>query len=115
MVGRMKIPLQMIYAGLCVAGSLLPLSQFAPWLRLNGLAIPLLVQQAFGSPIAAFAWLDVLLSAAALLMFIAIEGRRLGMSRLWLPVVGLLTVGVSLALPLFLLMRENHLERIKAS
>jgi hypothetical protein len=32
------------------------------------------------------------------------------MKRIWLPVLGTLTVGVSLGLPLFLLMREMHRE-----
>lgn len=32
------------------------------------------------------------------------------MQRLWMPVAGTLVVGVSLGLPLFLLLREIHIE-----
>ncbi|NKF23120.1 DUF2834 domain-containing protein [Solimonas sp. C16B3] len=104
-----------LYATLCVAGTVLPLLSFAPWLREHGLAIPLLLQQAFAEPISAFAWMDVLVSAAALLALIVVEGRRLGMRHLWLPIVGLFAVGVSLGLPLFLLLRELHLCGLRKS
>lgn len=103
------------YSILCVIGVVLPLSQFAPWLHQNGLNIPLFVSEAFGNRIAAFAWLDVLISAVVVLFFIIWEGRRLGMTNLWMPVVGLFSVGVSFGLPLFLLLRETHLSAAKKS
>jgi hypothetical protein len=37
---------------------------------------------------------------------VGVEGRRAGLGRRWVPVVATLAVGVSLALPLFLYMRE---------
>lgn len=55
--------MKLIYALLAVLGTIIPLYQFIPWLAENGLNIPLLFQQAFGSEIAAFAWFDVLISA----------------------------------------------------
>ncbi|MEI2453523.1 DUF2834 domain-containing protein [Lysobacter firmicutimachus] len=97
-----------VYALLCVAGTLWPLAQFAPWLSEHGLDLPLLIRQATASPVAAFAWSDVLVSGAVVVALILVEGRRLGMRRLWLPLLGL-GVGVSLALPLFLFLRERHL------
>lgn len=107
--------LRAAYAVLALAGTLLPLSQFAPWLAAHGLAVPLLLQQAFGAPVAAFAWFDVLVSAAALLLFMLVEAHRLGMPRPWLPILGLCLVGVSLALPLFLFLREGHAGRASSS
>ena len=103
--------MQATYLLLSVLGTLVPLSQFVPWLVKNGLAVPLLLQQAFWSPISAFAWADVLVSAVVVVVFIRTEGRRLRMSSLWAPVVALCVVGVSLALPLFLFMRERHIAR----
>lgn len=100
-----------LYLLLCIAGTLLPLSQFGPWLLDHGLAFPLLVEQAFATPIAGFAWMDVLVSAIVVLVFVVVEGRRLQMRFLWLPFLAMFTVGVSLALPLFLLMREFALNR----
>jgi hypothetical protein len=46
----------------------------------------------------------------ALLVFTRIESKRLGIRRRWLVVVAVLTVGVSLGLPLFLYLRELELE-----
>ena len=100
-----------LYSILCVIGTVLPLSKFGPWLFEHGLAVPLLIHQAFATPIAAFAWLDVLVSAVVVLIFVVVEGRRLRMRFLWLPFLAMFTVGVSLALPLFLLMREFALQR----
>lgn len=99
--------MQAIYILLCIAGTALPLSQFIPWLAAHGLNVPLLLQQATATSIAAFAWSDVLVSGIAVAVFIIAEGRKLGMPKLWLPVISLM-VGPSLALPLFLLMRERH-------
>jgi hypothetical protein len=91
-----------------IIGALLPLSQFVPWVTTNGLNLPYMAQLAFGNGIAAFGWLDVLISGAVLLMFMWVEGTRLGLRYLWLPTLGLCLVGVSFALPLFLWMRESR-------
>jgi len=99
-----------VYLLLCVLGIVLPYSQFVPWLLENGLDVPLLFEELFSTRIGAFFGLDVIVSAIALLVFIYVDGRRLEMRRLWLPVLGCLLVGVSLGLPLFLYMREVALE-----
>lgn len=105
------------YGFLCLLGLLLPYSVFLPWVMHNGLDFPLFFLQAFSNPISAFAWLDVVIAALALISFIGIEGKRQGMSRLmlWLPVLATLTVGVSFGLPLFLLLREWHLQKLSAN
>lgn len=102
--------MQPIYLLLCLAGTALPLSQFVPWLAAHGLhlPLPLLLQQASASHIAAFAWADVLVSGIAVAVFVVVEGGRLAIPRWWLPLC-CLAVGPSLALPLFLLLRERHL------
>ncbi len=101
--------MKLIYFILSVLGVVLPLSQFVPWVYQHGLNLPLLIDEAFGDRISAFAWLDVIVSAIVVLVFIVWEGSRIGMTRLWIPVVGLFSIGVSLGLPLFLLLREMHL------
>jgi hypothetical protein len=107
--------MKIFYGFMCFAGALLPLAQFLPWVAEHGLALPLLMQSAFGAPISAFAWYDVVLSGLVLLPFMLVEGRRCGVRHLFLPVLALLTVGVSLALPLFLLMRELRLSAASVS
>jgi hypothetical protein len=100
--------MQVVYIILCIAGAALPLAQFLPWLSSHGPNLPLLVQQAVAAPVSAFAWSDVLVSGATTAVLVIVEGRRLAMRHLWLPLMALL-VGPSLALPLFLLLRERHL------
>lgn len=104
--------MRFVYLLLCIAGTALPLAQFVPWLYANGLNVPLLLQQATSSNIAAFAWADVLISGLATIALICAEGHRLGMRRLWMPLSSIV-IGPSLALPLFLYLRERHLAEMK--
>lgn len=104
--------MRFVYLLLCIAGTALPLAQFVPWLSANGLNVPLLLQQATSSNIAAFAWADVLISGLATTALICVEGRRLEMHRLWLPLSSIV-IGPSLALPFFLYLRERHLAEMK--
>ncbi len=101
------------YTLLSILGIALPFWQFTPWVIENGLDPLLLFQEAAQTRIGAFAWLDVVVSATVLLGFIWYEGGRLRMKRLWIPIVGTCTVGASLGLPLFLLMREFRIEQKK--
>ncbi|MEM0980952.1 MAG: DUF2834 domain-containing protein [Cyanobacteria bacterium P01_H01_bin.58] len=98
------------YLLLALIGIVLPYSQLIPWIVDNGLNISLLLQQIIESRIAAFGWLDVIVSALVLFVLIATEGRNRGVSILWLPVFGTLTVGVSLGFPLYLYLREISIE-----
>jgi hypothetical protein len=100
-----------IYLVLCVLGVVLPYWQFVPWVLANGLNLRLVVQQLFANRIGGFFGMDVLVSAIALLVFARRESSRLGVRPRWLPLLAVLTVGVSLGLPLFLYMREGALER----
>jgi hypothetical protein len=100
-----------LYLVLCFAGLLLPYWQFIPWVLQHGLNLSLFVRELFANRIGAFFGMDVIVSAAALLVFARIESARLGIRRRWLVVVAVVTVGVSLALPLFLYLRDSELER----
>ena len=99
-----------IYLLFCVLGIALPYSQFLPWVLENGFHLKFFVQQLFANRIGGFFGMDVLVSAVVLIFFIRREGKRLGVRYVWLPIVGVLTVGVSLGLPLFLYLRERVIE-----
>ena len=99
-----------LYLALGVAGTILPLAAFLPFLRTHGPDARLFAAQLFGSPVSSFFGLDVIVSSVALWAFVLVEGRRLSMSRLWAPIAANLVVGVSLGLPLFLYMREAQQE-----
>jgi hypothetical protein len=107
---RMKKP-KLLYAVLAIAGAVLPLWQFFPFVREHGLDLPLMLQQLFSTPVSAFFGVDVIVASVVLWVLIYVEGRRASMAHLWLPVLASVAVGVSLALPLFLYMRESSLER----
>jgi len=100
-----------LYLALCLAGVLLPYWQFFPWAMQHGLNLPLFARELFANRIGAFFGMDVVVSAVTLLAFTRIETTRLGIRKRWLVLVAVLTVGVSLGLPLFLYLRELELER----
>ena len=89
--------LKTIYLVLCVLGIALPYSQFAPWVAENGLNMRLFIQQLFANRIGGFFGMDVIVSAIVLLVFARSESSRIGMRGRWLTLLGVLTVGVSLA------------------
>ena len=100
-----------LYAVLAVAGTVLPLWQFAPFIRQHGLNPPLFLDQLFGTAVSSFFAMDVIVSSLVLWSLVYVEGRRARVPRPWLPVLASLAVGVSLGLPLFLYLRESQLER----
>ena len=102
---------RLLYAVLAIAGAVLPLWQFFPFVREHGLNIPLMFQQLFSTPVSAFFGVDVIVASVVLWVFFWFEGRRASVAHVWLPVLASLAVGVSLALPLFLYMRESSLDR----
>jgi hypothetical protein len=104
--------LRHIYLGLCFLGTALPYLQLVPWLLQHGLNFSLFFQELFSVRIGAFFGLDVIVSAVVLFVFIWAEGTRLGVRRLWAPVLGTLFVGVSLGLPLFLYLRQRKLDEL---
>ena len=102
-----------VYFWLCVIGTLLPLSSFVSGFGAHGLNLPLFGAPLFANPISSFAGWDLIVSGLVLFVFVAIEGGRLKVKPLWAPVVATLAVGVSLGLPLFLLLREVRLRQIE--
>lgn len=100
-----------LYVGLCILGTVLPYSQFIPFLREHGLDPRLFFEQLFANRIGGFFGMDVMVSSVVLWVLVYVEGRRAGVKHLWAPIAANLAVGVSLGLPLFLYMREARLER----
>lgn len=96
-----------LYLILAVLGAVIPYSAFVPWAMAHGLDMPRFVSEMFGTPIASFFSLDVVLSALAVFALVG-RGMRRGVPHAWLAVVGTLTVGVSLGLPLFLYLEARH-------
>ncbi len=98
-----------VYAALAVAGAILPYAIFIPWLAEHGVDARLFVSQLFATGPASIFAADVLFAAGVFILFVIVEGRRLGMRDLWLPPLVVVAVGLCCALPLFLAMRERAL------
>ena len=103
-----------LYLLLAIVGFLVPYSQFVPWIMQNGLNMKLFFEQMFANRISAFFVADVLVSAVVVCMFSARELKDAGAKR-WLPLLAVLTVGVSLALPLLLYLREDRTQAATSS
>lgn len=98
-----------VYLLLCFFGIMLPYSQFVPWVLQNGSNLSLFWHQLMANRVSAFFGADVLVSAISLFALIHAEPLSRGFQR-WLPIVAVLTVGVSLGLPLFLYFRDSAKE-----
>ena len=103
--------LRRFYLGLCVLGLLIPNAAFWPWLLDHGPNPQLFVRDLFANGVSSFFGLDVVLSALAVCGFVVVEGKRIGLTRRWVPIAATCVVGVSLGLPLFLYQRQVHLDR----
>src|SRR6516225_6805670 len=100
-----------LYLFLAVLGTVVPYSQFVPWLAEHGLNVRLLFTTLLLGHVSAFFGLDAVISALVLFVFIFHEGTRCKIRPLWLPVAATCLIGVSCGLPLFLYLRESQLGR----
>jgi hypothetical protein len=101
--------IQYFYLILCVLGTVLPYSQFFPFLVEHGFNVALFIDQLFANRISGLFGFDVIVSSIVLWVFVITEGRRQQMKHLWVYLICNLTVGVSLGLPLFLYIRERKM------
>ena len=102
---------QIVYLTLCIAGTIIPYSQFIPFLREHGFDLNQFFQQLFASRISSFFGFDVIVSSVVLWFFVFFEGGRLRMRNRWAYVVANLIGGVSMALPLFLFARQYRIDK----
>lgn len=102
-----------IYVVLTIVGIILPFSQFIRWLIEYGITIELFIKQILENPVAAFAWLDVVVTVIVITFMIINEGKKLKMTSLWIPIAASFIGGALVGLPLFLYMRQHHLDKIQ--
>jgi hypothetical protein len=82
--------LRNLYVCLCLLGAALPFSQLLPWLSLHGLNFKLFFAELFSTRIGGFFGLDVIVSVLVLFIFIAVEGKRLAIQKIWVQMVATL-------------------------
>lgn len=100
-----------LYLLLCVIGAILPFTQYVPFVLAHGWHLQIFFQQMLANRVSIGLTLDLVVAAIVFIIFIFTEGKRLGIHFLWLPLTVTLLIGLSSGFPLFLYMRQIHLER----
>jgi hypothetical protein len=95
------------YLIMAIVGTLIPWGFFASFIADEGLDIPLFIESLFANGAAGGFSADVLLSILVFWVWSYVDARRLGIYRWWWTVISGFTVGLSLALPLYLYLRED--------
>ncbi len=98
-----------VYLLLAILGIVLPYTLFLPWLLEHGLDFQLFFHELFINDITGAGGLDILAVTIAIVVFIVFEGKRVGVSKFWIPALGTIMLGVGFGLPLFLYLRERYL------
>ena len=99
-----------VYLALAVIGFVVPYYFFLAFVRVHGLNGELFLQELFGTRISCFFAADLLISCLVFVRYLRREATRFGIDKIWIYLLALVTVGLSLALPLFLYVRESRIE-----
>lgn len=92
--------LRLFFIVLTIIGVAIPYAAFLPFVFEHGLDFSVLIQQAAANRVAAFAWLDVIISAVTLLIAIFI-GKLITIRQGTAVAILTCLAGVSAGLPLF--------------
>ena len=103
--------LKYIYLALCILALILTYSQVPAITKKYGYNFLPMFQEQFSTPSLRFLGFDLMITTLIGILFMLIEGLKLKMKYLWLPIVSVFAIGMSFALPLFLFMREIRLEK----
>jgi hypothetical protein len=100
--------LRMIYLGLAILGTILPMQYFLPWLAANEWSIMAMVDAWHANDASSGLVWDLTIAAVTLTVWILVEGiaRRDWVSLLAIPAI--YGIGVSCGLPLYLFLRSRH-------
>jgi hypothetical protein len=89
-----------LFALLALLGAVVPYALFVPWLLEHGFEPRAFLAQALANRISMFAWMDVIVSAVALIALASCYRSLIGRVPLVAVIVSTLTIGVSCGLPL---------------
>ena len=99
--------MQIVYLILAILGFALPYSQLIPFFAHHGFDLSAFWTQLFTNRISTDFAFDVVISSIVFWLFVFREGTKLQMKFLWLYVAANLVIGLSFALPVFLLVRSR--------
>ena len=100
------MPSRSTWIAFCVVGTLVPWAFFGSFFATNGLAPISFVKGLFANGAAAGFSTDVLISIAVFWLWSFYDAKREDIRNWWLVLPAGFTVGLSLALPLYLALRE---------
>jgi len=95
------------YLLMAVLGTLIPWAFFASFISAEGLDIPLFIESLFVNGAAGGFSADVLLSIVVFWVWSYYDAQERDIKRWWLMIPAGFSVGLSLALPLYLYLRED--------
>ena len=101
--------MQIIYLVLAILGFALPYSQLVPFFVHHGFDLPLFWSRLFANRISTDFAFDLIVSSLVFGFFVFQEGKKRQMQFLWLYIVFNWVIGLSFALPVFLLVRSRSL------
>jgi hypothetical protein len=102
--------LRFIYLILALVGFVVPYYFLISFLRVHGFDANELIRQLFANRISTFFAVDLLLASVIFILFLRREAARYSIEHWWVYLFPLFTVGLSLAFPLYLYVREGYLE-----
>ncbi len=91
-----------LFLFIALAGAVLPLKVFFSWLVAHGVHPVLFWQHLTATPLSVFAWLDVFISAVALLVYLYVAKTRFSRAQIISVILATCLIGVSCGLPLLL-------------
>lgn len=97
-----------LYLVMALLGFLLPYYFFISFLASYGFDAKAFLAQLFATPISSFFAVDLLISSVVFMVYLRREANRCAVKHRWVYLLALVTVGLSLALPLFLYARERE-------
>ena len=96
------------------AGTVIPWLFFGQFVAANGLDLFAFLTQPFVNGAAGGFTADAIIAAIAFLVWSNADARERGVPHWWVTIPATLAVGLSLALPLYLVMREGRTARVVA-
>lgn len=107
--------IKQFYLIMAVIGTLVPWLFFGSFFAQNGLDLVLFLQSLFANGPAGGFSADVLISIPIFWLWSWRDASRLAVPRWWLVLPASFCVGLSLGLPLYLYLRERHLDQTARS
>lgn len=99
-----------VYLVLLIIGAAIPLNYLVQFIVEYGFDLRMILNQLHTNNIVKFVASAMILTSVTFLYFMYIEAKKHQIYTWWICVIALFTVGVSLALPLFLYIREDYID-----